>query len=91
MLLQVDQHVETLCIVCRGQEDVVMAGTLARKQLKPKQVTVFGSYTDQSLSAMAALLTTEQHHPMFQQVQQLTFRRSFPQCLPQVSEKPHLD
>jgi hypothetical protein len=36
---------------------------------------------------MEALLATEQHHPMFQRVQHLTFDGSFPEGMRQVSEE----
>jgi hypothetical protein len=83
--LQVDQHVEAFKLVCMGQEDVVFAGQLARKGLKPKQFTLVGGCNDSSLSALAALLATEQGHPMFQRVQSLTLDGSLLQHLPPVS------
>jgi hypothetical protein len=79
----VDHHVEALRILCREQDDVVVAGQLARKALKPKRVTIDGGRAGSS--AVAALLATEQHQPMFQRVQQLTLRSSLPKDLPQVS------
>jgi hypothetical protein len=87
MLLQVDRHIETLCVQCLGQQAVVIAGRLARKALKPRRLTIAGSSVDSSLSAITALLATEQHHPMFQRVQQLTFEHALPKALPPVSEE----
>jgi hypothetical protein len=75
---------ESLRLVCRGQEDVVIAGQLARKALKPKGLTLVGSDADSSF--IAAVLATEQHHPMFQRVQWLALEGSLPKDLPQVSE-----
>jgi hypothetical protein len=89
--LQVDQHVEDLKLVCRGQEDVVIAGQLARKALKPRHITIVGSNTDSSSAAVAALLAIEQHHPMFQRVQSLMFQGNLPNNLPQVGEEPLLE
>jgi hypothetical protein len=83
---QVDQHIEAINIVCRGQEDVVTAGQLARKAVKPKKITLLGRDTDSSLAAMAALLANGQHHPLFQRVQWLRFEGRIPEDLPQVSE-----
>jgi hypothetical protein len=88
VLLQVDQHVETLRINCRGHEDAVIAETLARKALRPKHVKLVGLDTDSSPSAMAAFLATEQHS-MLQHVERLTFSGSFPNDLPQVSKERH--
>jgi hypothetical protein len=74
----VDQHVEVLAISCRGPEDVVIAGQLARrKALKPKEISLDDDGTVSSLSALSALLADEQHHPMFEHVQQLTFQGRF--------------
>jgi hypothetical protein len=87
MLLHVDQHVETLCIQRSGQQAVVIAGRLARKALKPKRLTIVGSSKVSSLSAMATVLATEQHRPMFQRVQQLTLGVVLPKALPPVSEE----
>jgi hypothetical protein len=82
---QVDQHVEELTIVCRRQEDVLTAGQLARRALKPKRLTLVVGNKASSLSAMSVLLATEQHHPMFQRVQKLTFVGRLPVEMPQVS------
>jgi hypothetical protein len=78
---QVDQHVEAPNILCRGQEDVVIAGQLARKAVKPKRLTLSCSDTDSS----TAMLATEQHHSLFQHVQRLTIIGSLPKDLSQVS------
>jgi hypothetical protein len=76
---QVDQHVEALKLCCRGQKDVLIAGQLAKKALTPKRLTLCCSDTDTSLSAVTALLATEQHHPMFQRVQSLMLQGNVPQ------------
>jgi hypothetical protein len=83
--LQVDQHVEALDLVCMGQEDLALAGQLARNVLRPKRLTLRCRDTDRSSSAITALLATEQHDPLFKCVQWLTFGWAFPQDLPQVS------
>jgi hypothetical protein len=88
MLLQVDQHTETIRMRCRGQEDAPIAASLARKAPRPKEVILVGSDNDSSSAAMAALLATGQHNPMFQRVQWLKFEGSFPDHLEQVIEKP---
>jgi hypothetical protein len=86
--VQVDQHVETLRVRFQGQEDALVTDRLARKGLKPQQITLVGGYTNSLSSAMEAWLATEQHHPMFQRVQRMTFQGSFPMHLPQVSGEP---
>jgi hypothetical protein len=86
---QVDQHIETLQIYLSGQEQLLIAGRLARKAVQPKQLTVLGS--DSLSSAMTALLATEQHHPMFQHVQHLRFTGILPDNMPQVSVEPPFD
>jgi hypothetical protein len=88
--LQVDQHIDTLHIRYKTKGNGLIPGRLARKGLKPKQLLVNGIDTDQSLSAMRALFAKKQHHPMFQRVQQLTFRDRLPKDLPQVSVEPPL-
>jgi hypothetical protein len=82
--LQVDRHVEAINVACKGQEDVVSAGRVARKAVQPKQIVLVGSDTDSS----SALLATEQQHPMFQRVQHLAIRGSLPKVLPRVSDEP---
>jgi D-alanyl-D-alanine carboxypeptidase len=84
---QVDQHVDALTLVCRGQDDVFIAGQLARKALQPQRLTLVGSDTDSSSASTKALLATGQHHPMFQRVQHLMFNGSLPRGMPQVSEE----
>jgi hypothetical protein len=82
----VDQHIETLQIHFTLPEDAPTAGRLARKAPRPKRLCL-GSYTDSSSSAMTALLAAEQHHPLFQRVQHLTFKGILPGVLPKVSEE----
>jgi hypothetical protein len=73
MLSQVDQHTETASVSRLGQEDVVIAGQLARRAnaMMLKKLVLGGRDTAESASVMTALLATEQHHRLFQRVQDL--------------------
>jgi hypothetical protein len=72
--MQVDRHIESLCLQFRIHQDIKIADTLAKKQLQPRQLSLIchDNSSPPTLQALTGLVSGGQHHHLLKDVKALT-------------------